>query len=343
MALRTCLISCVIALLTLPALANGAEEFERVGSIAGNIRFVDPDARAIAMGTAVVALPDGPSASYWNLGVLGLGGPVGGLSYSSRDNVLPFKFFSFAGNHKGIGYGGHLTRMHEETRGRTIYRPEGEVFEISEHFGLLGAGVDVAQHLEALPDEVAWGVGLGVTYLRSKFAGNTGDGWDMDLGTLFAWTIPLSSIGFNASVTPQTGYVLRNVWDSTIDYNGTNHHFGREDRWGVAAVVDVIEDHLHSPLMRATVSWERRGLFQERTRHRRQMGGEFVLAGMVSARAGYIWNKNSDNITSWGFGFGLRPGNPISPRFGAQIDHAESEWPQGNEFDQTTFSVWVAL
>ena len=128
-----------------------------------------------------------------------------------------------------------------------------------------------------------------------------------------------------------------------MDFNGLKSNLGREDRWGLAAVLEAVHDHRFGPLLRGTVSWERRGLFSERRDHRHQMGSEFTFAGILSVRTGYIWNRSADNLSSWGIGLGLRPGNPISPRFGGQIDYVESEWFPGFEFDQTTISAWVAL
>jgi hypothetical protein len=338
---------CFVALLLLqPTLADGAEEFEIVSLLGLHNRFLEPDARSIAMGTAVTAVAEGPAAAYWNLGFLGLPGPTGALSYSTRETGVRYHFFSAAGNWNGIGVGGHFAGMSSESSIRTIFDPSGVVrAEISHQFSLVGAGIDLGRYVPGFPEGMQWGTGLGIGFLTETVASSKGDGWDMDLGTILAWRLPLEQPQGATLLTLRTGYVLRDMWNRNLEIRGASIPLGRQDRLGVAATVESAYESTFGPLFEATFSWERRGLFYDWDGSRNQVGGEVTLAGVLSLRTGYVLGEDrfDDNNFNWGWGFGLKPGNPVSPRVGMQLDYAEGQRDYGADFDQFTGSVWVAL
>jgi hypothetical protein len=296
------------------------------------------------MGTAVTAIADGPYAAYWNLGVLGLPDRQGGLSYSERDLFTPFQFFGLAGSWEGIGVGGHLSRMHTEQPVRTIFRPDSiATFEATDYFGLIGAGIDIGRFVQLLPEEMVWGVGAGIGIVKTKLASYEANTWDIDLGTIFSWQPPHVREETGVALTLRAGYALRNVRKGSMTFIEDEVSLRRQDRFGLAAVGDVLDDPRFGSLIRATISMDRRGLFFDTSRSRHQVGGEVTIAGIVSGRGGYIWDAygGDDDEVNWGLGVGLEPGNPFSPHFGGRLDYVEGEF-LSRDFDQLTLSLWVA-
>ena len=337
---------CLLVFLLLPALADAAEEFEIVSLLGMHSRFLEPDARAISMGTAVTAVAEGAAAPYWNLGVLGLPGPTGALSYSSRKKNARYHFFSVTGNWNGIGVGGHFTGMNYDSRVRTIFDPSGErSFGLSLYFGLVGAGIDVGRLIPGFPEEMEWGTGLGIGLLRNEVGSSEGEGWDMDLGTVLSWRLPVEQPGGATSLTLRTGYVLRDMWDRDLEIHGASIPLGRQDRLGLAAIVQSTRESRLGPLFEATISWDRRGLFYEWAESRNQIGAEITLGGLLSIRTGHIWEDSPyyDTTPFWGMGIGLGPENQFIPGVGVQVDYAEGQRVIVPDADQITASVWVAL
>jgi hypothetical protein len=328
-----------------PLQTNAATEFE-LDMIGVGIRFQEPDARGIAMGTAVTAIVEGPTAAYWNLGGLGMPSPLGSVSYSTREvSSARYHFVSAAGSRNGIGVGGHLTGTRENDTGRAVYRPGEVTFESSNYFGFFAAGIDMKRLVGDLPERMAWGAGLGVGMIRCEWGDYDGDGWDMDFGTLLAWRLPIVAEDTGTSVTLRTGYVLRNMWNRKMSFGKSELSLGREDRIGIAAVLESSNNALCGPILRGTASWERRGLFAERGRHSNRLGGEITVAGLLSLRAGHIWDSYTldRDRSSWGAGFGLRPGNTISPRFGVQLDYVDADNFPLAHIEQFTASIWFDL
>ena len=116
-------------LLLLPLSAEGAEIFEKVGTLGGQSLKIGVGARAAAMGEAYVALSDDATAVYWNpAGIARMSGQSISLNHTSWPADILFDQAAYVFNIKWIpGMLGVNVRALTMSRDivRTTYLPEG--------------------------------------------------------------------------------------------------------------------------------------------------------------------------------------------------------------------------
>ncbi|MCB9463684.1 MAG: hypothetical protein H6682_08390 [Candidatus Eisenbacteria bacterium] len=297
---------------------------------------ITPNARAQGMGRAFTAIAEGPNATWWNPGSLALQTSISMSPWSSADLVpefadVQFNSYGIVGARKGTGFSFHLSNLDYGS---------SDFGDSSEYTLLLGGGLDLVSLTGHRPGPLSVGVGMNLKrfsvdlkpdWAAPERVGESGSGWDFDLGALVGYEVPLdlgeSEWAGDSSLRFRGGAVLKNFLDSTIDYDEQNESdpllrrtclglaidgtFGRLEPLGpiVQAVASI--DHISSSLGRRDIQ---------------HWGGELTLLNMVSLRRGHIEDKDgaiTDSTEGYGVGFSFpfRGGSVRSVRF--QYDHAE--------------------
>ena len=162
--------------------AQGAREFEKVGTIGAQFLKIGIGARATAMGSAFVAVADDPSAAYWNpAGIARLND-----RYLSFDHVNWFADVQLVHAscvfHLPIAPGTFALQATSVTMDRlpvrTVFRPDGD--GTTYDAGDVSLGFTYAR---SLTDKFSTGITL--HYLQSTLASWTADAFAFDFGTLY--------------------------------------------------------------------------------------------------------------------------------------------------------------
>ncbi len=335
--------------------AFAAEEFDRVLLSRGRLHFFDPDARAAALCGTYTAIAEGPATVAWNPAGLGFLQHKNSVSYNRRDlsslTEIQLNFLSGQGMLKGIGFGGHYAWFDDKRDLSEWDPPEREMFRLTDHFILLGAGIVLTDHLALLPSDFDLAVGVAASHYKESIFSVTEEVSDCDFGVLLKYSHlnePRLS-GDPFSFSANFGYVIRNALQKKLYYNESSYYeLGRWDRAGAAVTLGFFDDDRFGDLLVLTLSLERQGLFLRTADKARPMdcsGIELTLADILSIRRG---NRNDQNFSNgrrdnWGLGLGLQPGNPYISRFGFVFDYARLELPGFEDIDQFGFEFWVAL
>ncbi|HET9952579.1 MAG TPA: PorV/PorQ family protein [Candidatus Eisenbacteria bacterium] len=168
--------------LLLPLHAEGAQIFEKVGTLGGQSLKIGVGARAAAMGEAYVAIADDATAVYWNpAGIARLSGQSITLNHTAWPAEILFDQAAYVFNIKWIpGMLGVNVRALTMSRDvvRTTYLPDGtgETFDAGEWaYGL--------SYARALTDKFS--AGLSVNYVQTGLDDVTGSSVTFDFGTLY--------------------------------------------------------------------------------------------------------------------------------------------------------------
>jgi hypothetical protein len=99
--------------------------------------------------------------------------------------------------------------------------------------------------------------------------------------------------------------------------------------------------------LKLTVSAERGGLLVRAYDGEKaidRIGGEVTAAGILSLRAGYVWNEGAnDEWRAWGVGLNVPFGDAQSTEFGVQADFGSQDWISSEDVRQYALSLWVAI
>jgi len=185
----------VLALfLLLPLSAEGAQIFEKVGTLGGQSLKIGVGARAAAMGDAYTAVSDDATAVYWNpAGIARLSGQSITLNHASWPANILFDQGAYVFNIKWIpGMLGVNVRALTMSRDivRTTYLPEGtgETFDAGEWaYGLTYA--------RALTDKFS--AGISVNYVQTGLDDVKGSSTTFDFGTLYDVGVLGAKIGMS--------------------------------------------------------------------------------------------------------------------------------------------------
>jgi len=329
-------------------------------------QWFPPDARSQGLGRAYTAIAEGPSAIWWNPAGLALIDGLHGTPYA-RFPLQPavdgyeIGALELSGGRNGLGFGAHLHRMdygrsefRDET-GRTLGR-----FEPYEYVGLLGGAIDLNQRAIHGSPALALGVGANLKMFHTKLAPARlaanhrdweGTSWDLDLGGLAAYKMPLhapalTGKGRDSFVELRGGATLHNALAREISYleDGAKHSLGRELRAGAAVRAGVMDLAPLSYLVEATVSAERNWELEPVSGTPGDFYGvEMTLLGIASLRHGWVRDdegQTHDTITGYGVGCDVQMDE--HRRVGFRYDFASV--PSANEFgeaDARTVSVWM--
>jgi len=181
-------------LLLLPLSAEGAQIFEKVGTLGGQSLKIGVGARAAAMGDAYVALSDDATAVYWNpAGIARMSGQSISLNHTSWPADILFDQASYVFNIKWIpGMLGVNVRALTMSRDivRTTYLPEGtgDTFDAGEWaYGL--------SYARALTDKFS--AGISVNYVQTGLDDVKGSSTTFDFGTLYDVGVLGAKIGMS--------------------------------------------------------------------------------------------------------------------------------------------------
>jgi long-subunit fatty acid transport protein len=168
--------------LLFPLTANGAEIFEKVGTLGGQSLKMGVGARANAMGDAYTSIADDATAVYWNpAGIARLSGQSITLNHTAWPADMLFDQAGYVFNIKWIpGMLGVNVRALTMSRDivRTTYLPEGtgDTFDAGEWtYGL--------SYARALTDKFS--AGFNVNYVQTGLADVKGTAVTFDFGTLY--------------------------------------------------------------------------------------------------------------------------------------------------------------
>lgn len=181
-------------LLLLPLSAEGAQIFEKVGTLGGQSLKIGVGARAAAMGDAYVALSDDATAVYWNpAGIARMSGQSISLNHTSWPADILFDQAAYVFNIKWIpGMLGVNVRALTMSRDivRTTYLPEGngDTFDAGEWaYGL--------SYARALTDKFS--AGISVNYVQTGLDDVKGSSTTFDFGTLYDVGVLGAKIGMS--------------------------------------------------------------------------------------------------------------------------------------------------
>jgi hypothetical protein len=181
-------------LLLLPLSAEGAQIFEKVGTLGGQSLKIGVGARAAAMGEAYVALSDDATAVYWNpAGIARMSGQSISLNHTSWPADILFDQAAYVFNIKWIpGMLGVNVRALTMSRDivRTTYLPEGtgDTFDAGEWaYGL--------SYARALTDKFS--AGFSVNYVQTGLDDVKGSSTTFDFGTLYDVGVMGAKIGMS--------------------------------------------------------------------------------------------------------------------------------------------------
>lgn len=184
----------LLVLLLLPLSAEGAQIFEKVGTLGGQSLKIGVGARAAAMGDAYVALSDDATAVYWNpAGIARLSGQSISLNHTAYPANILFDQAAYVFNIKWIpGMLGVNVRALTMSRDivRTTYLPDGtgDTFDAGEWaYGL--------SYARALTDKFS--AGLSINYIQTGLDDVKGSSTTFDFGTLYDVGVMGAKIGMS--------------------------------------------------------------------------------------------------------------------------------------------------
>ena len=184
----------IIMVLLLPLQAQGAQIFEKVGTLGGQSLKIGVGARAAAMGDAYVAIADDATAVYWNpAGIARLSGQSISINHTAWPADILFDQAAYVFNVKWIpGMLGVNVRALTMSRDkvRTTYLPDGtgETFDAGEW----AYGITYAR---SLTDKFS--AGFSINYIQTGLDDVTGKSTTFDFGTLYDVGILGAKIGMS--------------------------------------------------------------------------------------------------------------------------------------------------
>ncbi len=184
----------IVMVLLLPLQAEGAQIFEKVGTLGGQSLKIGVGARAAAMGDAYVAIADDATAVYWNpAGIARLSGQSISINHTAWPAEILFDQAAYVFNVKWIpGMLGVNVRALTMSRDkvRTTYLPDGtgETFDAGEW----AYGITYAR---ALTDKFS--AGFSINYIQTGLDDVTGKSTTFDFGTLYDVGILGAKIGMS--------------------------------------------------------------------------------------------------------------------------------------------------
>lgn len=181
-----------LCLLLMPLTADGAQIFEKVGTLGAQSLKFGVGARANAMGNAYVAIADDATAVYWNpAGIARLSGQSITLNHTAWPADISFDQAAYVFNVKWIpgmlGVNVRALTMSKDIV-RTTYLPEGngETFDAGEWtYGL--------SYARALTDKFS--AGFNINYIQTGLDDVKGKSVAFDFGTLYEIGVMGARIG----------------------------------------------------------------------------------------------------------------------------------------------------
>lgn len=288
----------VLILCLLPPLtAEGAQIFEKVGTLGGQSLKIGVGARAAAMGDAYVALADDATAVYWNpAGIARLSGQSVSINHTSWPADILFDQAAYVFSVKWIpGMLGVNVRALTMSRDlvRTSYLPEGtgDTFDAGEW----AYGISYARRLTD-----KFSAGFSANYIQTGLDDVKGKSTSFDFGTLYDIGILGAKIGMS----------IQNVGS---DMTFLNEKVKMPTFFRVGGSMDVLQRGDSRLLTVAEFT------HPSDNSEKLNWGAEYAFHDYLFLRGGYKFNYDTEGMTA---GLGVKFPLTLSKSSVARIDYA---------------------
>jgi hypothetical protein len=287
----------IAAFLLLPLSAEGAEIFEKVGTLGGQSLKMGVGARANAMGDSYVAIADDATAVYWNpAGIARLSGQSITLNHTAWPADILFDQAGYVFSIKWIpGMLGFNVRALTMSRDivRTTYLPEGtgETFDAGEWtYGL--------SYARALTDKFS--AGFNINYIQTGLDDVKGKSVAFDFGTLYEIGVMGAKIGMTIqNVGSDMTFIEEKVKMPVFFRVGGSAQMFQQGESRLLATAEFTHPPDNSEKL--------------------NMGGEYGFRDYLFLRGGYKLNYDTEGLTA---GFGVKFPLTVIKSSVARLDYA---------------------
>lgn len=290
----------IVMILLLPLHAEGAQIFEKVGTLGGQSLKIGVGARAAAMGDAYVAIADDATAVYWNpAGIARLSGQTITLNHTAWPAEILFDQAAYVFGVKWIpGMFGVNVRALTMSRDkvRTTYLPDGtgETFDAGEWaYGLTYA--------RSLTDKFS--AGLSVNYVQTGLDDVTGKSTTFDFGTLYDIGVLGAKIGMSIqNIGSDMTFIDESVKMPVFFRVGGSFSMLQQGESRLLAAAEFTHPPDNSEKL--------------------NLGAEYSFRDYLFLRGGYKMNYDTEGLTA---GFGVKFPLTLVKSSVARLDYAYSD------------------
>ena len=290
----------IVMVLLLPLHAEGAQIFEKVGTLGGQSLKIGVGARAAAMGDAYVAIADDATAVYWNpAGIARLSGQTITLNHTAWPAEILFDQAAYVFGIKWIpGMFGVNVRALTMSRDkvRTTYLPDGtgETFDAGEWaYGL--------SYARSLTDKFS--AGLSVNYVQTGLDDVTGKSTTFDFGTLYDIGVLGAKIGMSIqNIGSDMTFIDESVKMPVFFRVGGSFSMLQQGESRLLAAAEFTHPPDNSEKL--------------------NLGAEYSFRDYLFLRGGYKMNYDTEGLTA---GFGVKFPLTLVKSSVARLDYAYSD------------------
>lgn len=282
-------------------------DVSKKGTTAASFLEIGVGGRALAMGSAFVALADDPTTIYWNVAGLAKLGQHG-VSFTHNDWIADTKFDFIVASFKLGRYGTLGLSFTNFSVGdmqvRTVDEPEGT--------GQLFGGNDVAVSLGyAMNLTDRFSIGLATKFIQQSI-------WDMSARALavdvgvhyrlpfegFTLGAVMTNFGSDMKMSGDNTLVLHDPDPSTAGNNGRIPADLQTESWSLPLnfQVGIAYEAVRSELHRLNLAVD--ALHPNNNYESLNLGAEYVFNGFLALRGGYksLFLEDSEEAYTWGLG-----------------------------------------
>jgi hypothetical protein len=290
----------IVMVLLLPLHAEGAQIFEKVGTLGGQSLKIGVGARAAAMGDAYVAIADDATAVYWNpAGIARLSGQTITLNHTAWPAEILFDQAAYVFGVKWIpGMFGVNVRALTMSRDkvRTTYLPDGtgETFDAGEWaYGL--------SYARSLTDKFS--AGLSINYVQTGLDDITGKSTTFDFGTLYDIGVLGAKIGMSIqNIGSDMTFIDESVKMPVFFRVGGSFSMLQQGESRLLAAAEFTHPPDNSEKL--------------------NLGAEYSFRDYLFLRGGYKMNYDTEGLTA---GFGVKFPLTLVKSSVARLDYAYSD------------------
>jgi len=283
--------------LTVPLAAEGAQIFEKVGTLGGQSLKIGVGARSAAMGDAYVAIADDATAVYWNpAGIARISGQSVTLNHTEWPADINFDQAAYVFGIKWIpgmlGVNVRALTMSSDIV-RTTYLPEGtgETFDAGEWAYGLSYGRSLTDKFSA---------GFSLNYVQTGLEDVKGQSVTFDFGTLY-------DIGVMGA---RIGMAIQNIGS---DMTFLNEKVKMPVYFRVGGAMDLVQRGDSRVLTVAEFT------HPPDNSEKLNLGAEYAFRDYVFLRGGYKLNYDTEGLTA---GIGVKFPLTASKASIARVDYA---------------------
>ena len=287
----------VLMCLTVPLAAEGAQIFEKVGTLGGQSLKIGVGARSAAMGDAYVAIADDATAVYWNpAGIARISGQSVTLNHTEWPADINFDQAAYVFGIKWIpgmlGVNVRALTMSSDIV-RTTYLPEGtgETFDAGEWAYGLSYGRSLTDKFSA---------GFSLNYVQTGLEDVKGQSVTFDFGTLY-------DIGVMGA---RIGMAIQNIGS---DMTFLNEKVKMPVYFRVGGAMDLVQRGDSRVLTVAEFT------HPPDNSEKLNLGAEYAFRDYMFLRGGYKLNYDTEGLTA---GIGVKFPLTASKASIARVDYA---------------------